>query len=605
MSILKRTLLLTCCLASISSPVAFAQIQKKFNLAAQLENHQVEFKQRDFHGYQQFSFQLDGIDCKIVQPTSAADGNPWIWRARFWGHEPQLEKALLEKGWFVCYCDVGGLFGSDTAIQRWDRFYDFAQGISLGTKPFLEGMSRGGLIIIRWAAANPKQVSGIYADNAVLDFRSWPGGKGVGKGAANEWRQCLDAYGISERDSESFDAGPLNQLQPLVDAQVPIVALINEADNVVPPVENGDLLVAKYNELGGSINEIRRAGLGHHPHSLKDPTVLVNFAVEAMKKAMERADSEITVRRIWDKSPHNAFTDLIRWNEKFYCTFRTGKRHVHGDEGRIQLLESVDGQTWTSIAHLSEEGIDLRDPKLSITPDNRLMLLFGGSNYVDQKLIDRATRVAFLEVDGKDLSPITRVNIDKSIKSDNDWLWRVTWHKKTGYGIVYQPGGFHLIKTTNGIDYELVKSFDFEGRPNESTIRFSANDQMRIVARNEETGTGHLIISDSPYTEYSWNTIPIRLGGPNMIELTDGTWILATRQYSDPTRTVLGTLADNGAFERLHELPSAGDTSYPGLLIHENRLWVSYYASHEGKTSIYLAKIPLEQLTPIGATEDN
>jgi len=36
-------------------------------------------------------------------------------------------------------------------------------------------------------------------------------------------------------------------------------------------------------------------------------------------------------------------------------------------------------------------------------------------------------------------------------------------------------------------------------------------------------------------------------------------------------------------------LPSGGDTSYPGLLWHEERLWVSYYSSHEGKTSIYLA----------------
>ena len=42
-------------------------------------------------------------------------------------------------------------------------------------------------------------------------------------------------------------------------------------------------------------------------------------------------------------------------------------------------------------------------------------------------------------------------------------------------------------------------------------------------------------------------------------------------------------------------LPSGGDTSYPGLVWHDGLLWVSYYSSHEGKTSIYLAKVKLRQ----------
>jgi hypothetical protein len=40
-------------------------------------------------------------------------------------------------------------------------------------------------------------------------------------------------------------------------------------------------------------------------------------------------------------------------------------------------------------------------------------------------------------------------------------------------------------------------------------------------------------------------------------------------------------------------LPSGGDTSYPGLVFYDDLLWVSYYSSHEGKASIYLAKIKL------------
>ena len=40
-------------------------------------------------------------------------------------------------------------------------------------------------------------------------------------------------------------------------------------------------------------------------------------------------------------------------------------------------------------------------------------------------------------------------------------------------------------------------------------------------------------------------------------------------------------------------LNTAGDTSYAGLLWHEGSLWVSYYSSHEGKASIYLALVDL------------
>ncbi len=253
-------------------------------LATGLQSQGIQPTTADFQGYTQYNFKLDGVDCKIVSPKQAASGNPWVWRARFWGHEPQFDRAMLERGWHVCYCDVGGLFGADPAIERWDAFYSLSQTLGLNAKPFLEGMSRGGLIIMRWASVHPEQVSGIYADNAVMDIRSWPGGKGTGIGAPREWERCLQAYGMTDEQSASFKAGPLDRLKPLAEAGVPIFALINEADNVVPPSENGDRLVAEYRKLGGKIEEMRRPGLGHHPHSLKDPAPLVAFALAAVNE---------------------------------------------------------------------------------------------------------------------------------------------------------------------------------------------------------------------------------------------------------------------------------------------------------------------------------
>jgi len=48
--------------------------------------------------------------------------------------------------------------------------------------------------------------------------------------------------------------------------------------------------------------------------------------------------------------------------------------------------------------------------------------------------------------------------------------------------------------------------------------------------------------------------------------------------------------------QRLVELPSGGDTSYPGMVLMDDVLYFSYYSSHEGKTSIYFAEIPMEKV---------
>ena len=42
---------------------------------------------------------------------------------------------------------------------------------------------------------------------------------------------------------------------------------------------------------------------------------------------------------------------------------------------------------------------------------------------------------------------------------------------------------------------------------------------------------------------------------------------------------------------KLLKFPSGGDTSYPGLVWHNDLLYMSYYSTHEGKTSIYLARL--------------
>jgi len=213
-------------------------------------------------------------------------------------------------------------------------------------------------------------------------------------------------------------------------------------------------------------------------------------------------------------------------------------------------------------------------------------------------LVGRAPLVAFAKL-GEPFGELQAANIDPCVKTSNDWLWRVTWQGDTGFGVVYQPreshNAAHLVATKNGIDFELVRAFDLPHKPNEATLRFAADGRMVVVIRNEAGDQmGRLGLSAPPFTEWDWKTMDHRLGGPDFIALPDGSWWLATRRYTGPQRTILGTLElADASFEPQIRLPSGGDTSYAGMLGHDGKLWVSYYSSHEGKAAIYLTRLKL------------
>jgi pimeloyl-ACP methyl ester carboxylesterase/lysophospholipase L1-like esterase len=239
-----------------------------------------------WHGHARHDFEVDGRKCIIVVPKFRRPGSPWVWRARFFGHQPQADVALLRRGYHVAYCDVAGLFGSPTAVGHWNAFYKLlTERHHLASKPALEGMSRGGLIIYNWAAANPDKVACIYGDAPVCDFKSWPGGHGAGKGSSSAWKKCLAAYGLTDEAALRYDKNPVDNLAPLAEAKIPLLHVIGAADRVVPPAENSTLIAKRYAALGGDIQVIAKRGVGHHPHALKNPRPIVEFVVGRCRAA--------------------------------------------------------------------------------------------------------------------------------------------------------------------------------------------------------------------------------------------------------------------------------------------------------------------------------
>jgi hypothetical protein len=301
----------------------------------------------------------------------------------------------------------------------------------------------------------------------------------------------------------------------------------------------------------------------------------------------------VSVARIWDAGAHNAFTDLIRWHDRWYCTFREADAHVGGD-GRIRVLASPDGERWTSAALIGETGIDLRDPKLSITPDDRLMIVAGGSVYQGTRYLGRQPRVTFSS-DGKVWTAPQR------ILAEGDWLWRITWHESRAYGVTYRTESDSstewratLVSSADGRTFDQITTLAVPERPNETTLRFMPDGEMVALVRREAGNRfAWLGRSRAPYTTWTWHDTGHQIGGPNFIRLPDGELWASGRSYPGDPKTVIAHLTLAGEYEPVLTLPSGGDTSYPGMVWHDGLLWVSYYASHESRTAIYLARVRL------------
>ncbi|MEO2045298.1 MAG: exo-alpha-sialidase [Pirellulales bacterium] len=293
----------------------------------------------------------------------------------------------------------------------------------------------------------------------------------------------------------------------------------------------------------------------------------------------------VSVEKIWDRGEHNAFTDLIRFRDRWWCTFREAEDHGPS-LGKVRVIFSEDGQAWRSAALVEQEGVDLRDPKLSIMADGQLMLIMGGSVYDSSNFGTRSPRVAFSKDGAQWTAP-------KKLLAEDHWLWRVTWHEGKAWSVSKlgegrDPRRGMLYCSHDGLDWQWITEFRLPNNTwnaSETTLRFMPDGELIALIRPHWIGS-----SKPPYKEWAWTKMKENIGGPNFIRLPDGSLWAAGRRYGDTPTTALARMTRD-SYDPVLTLPSGGDCSYPGMVWHDELLWMSYYSSHEGKTSIYLAKI--------------
>ncbi len=297
--------------------------------------------------------------------------------------------------------------------------------------------------------------------------------------------------------------------------------------------------------------------------------------------------------KIWDKAPHNAITDLVRFQNKFYCVFREGKGHV-SEDGALRVLVSENGKRWKSAALITSSNSDLRDAKIAVTPSGELML--SGAEAMNKPTTFKHQSLTWFSKDGSKWSKKNKVG-------DRDfWLWRTTWFKGTAYGFGYgcknENRSIRLYQSNNGKTFQTsIKDAKVSGYPNETSMVFDKNGFCYCLLRRDGNPSSALIgKSKAPFEQWEWKDTGVKIGGPHMIKMPDGRYIAAVRLYDGGARTSLCWVdPDKGTLNECLKLPSGGDTSYAGLVWHKNVLWISYYSSHEGKTNIYLAKVGFKE----------
>ena len=217
------------------------------------------------------TFELNGYQATVLIPENP--NGKWIWKTEFFYAFDQAERALFDKGYTRVNYQISNKYGSKNAVRLMAEFYQEL----LSRYPFLEkqailfGFSRGGLYAFNYALEYAENVEKIYLDAPVLNLHSWP------HAGTNEQAMFFSEYGLTEETFADFKDSPIDNLEEFSEKNIPILLIVGEKDLSVPFEENGKFLLDCYTKKGKPIQFFLKEGAGHHPHSLDDVSMIVDF----------------------------------------------------------------------------------------------------------------------------------------------------------------------------------------------------------------------------------------------------------------------------------------------------------------------------------------
>lgn len=225
-----------------------------------------------WHGFRRYDFEFMDHKAFIVEPFDPSPAKKWAWCMEW--PEAFVERCgileLLKRGYYHVHINIFGTWASPEGMKVLDAFYQYlTQERGFAAKAALIGKSMGGLYSFRFAVEYPDRTAVIYGDAPVCDLELYP-----------EFRreEVYAAYKCKTREEvKALDLNPIDHLDRLAAAQIPIINVIGLADEIVIPAEHNDVLETRYRSLGGEIKVLRRPDVGHHPHGYDDYAQVVEF----------------------------------------------------------------------------------------------------------------------------------------------------------------------------------------------------------------------------------------------------------------------------------------------------------------------------------------
>ena len=351
------------------------------------------------------------------------------------------------------------------------------------------------------------------------------------------------------------------------------------------------------------------------------------IAWRAFRPRVAGVDPEV-VRETWDvvaDGAHNSNTDLTFWNGWFYLCHQTSPYHMGSRRSRLVLLRSKDARSWERVTEFQNEQGEYRDPKFAIIHGRLFLYALPNVTFMAEPVSTVYTSSA----DGTSWDAPVEM-------APAGWLfWRPkTRDGETWYLTAYwnEHGRSILLKSRDGVRWSTVSQI-YEGERNDETdFEFLPDGRIIATARLEGTGDDWgdptastlIAVASPPYERWTYDKSYVtRLDGPCLFPYNGRVYAIGRYQatfapviaeqggmYSRKRTSIFAVEPDRLRY--LTDLPSAGDTSYAGIVRHGDELYASYYTSDIEKdwtwilgmlrpSSIRMARIDLPALERLAA----
>lgn len=318
-----------------------------------------------------------------------------------------------------------------------------------------------------------------------------------------------------------------------------------------------------------------------------------------------------SIRRVFHNGEHNAFTDLVRFQNLYYLAFRScPDGHMVHPTSSIIIMVSDDLKAWQQVHRFSVKHRDTRDPHFLVFKGK--LFVYTGTWY------SGATTLPREQYDlNKHLGYAAWTDDGKSWKSPlmldgtyGHYVWKASTfggkaflcgRRKTDFAEGPKGEGTAveslMLESDDGLIWRKRAVFQ-PVRGDETAFLFEANGSVLAIGRRGSQAA-QLLKSRPPYTDWYRNDLDRYIGGPLLVRWGDRYVVGGRRTTDRGPRTSMCWLAG----EKLHEfasLPSDGDNSYPGFIeLNATQAVMSWYSSHEkdenGRkiTAIYMADLTI------------